>query len=189
MSNKMVHATVRLGAGGEVTAMAKVKSVGKVLGVMVMLAVLCPVVAQAYVWQPDGAIQCTGITAPTSGEIVAPLSEVTCTVAAATDWDQRMIPPPSQWFPDTFNNEDAYTWASAGVGTFKDGDNTGQTVTWVAADQAMLQTTLGHECGHYTNLEHHGFGSACVMYRYSNNWRRDGHLCKDCRAMIRIHNN
>ncbi len=114
MSNNMVHATVQLGAGGEVTAMAKVKSVGKVLGVMVMLAVLCPVVAQAYVWQPDGAIQCTGITAPTSGEIVAPLSEVTCTVAAATDWDQRMIPPPSQWFPDTFNNEDAYTWASAG---------------------------------------------------------------------------
>jgi len=75
--------------------MAKGKSVGKVLGVVVMLAVLCPVVAHAYAWDPNGAIQCTGVTAPTSGKIVAPESEVTCTVAAATDEDQRMFPPPS----------------------------------------------------------------------------------------------
>jgi len=56
--------------------MAKVKLVGKVLGVMLMLAALCPVVAHADAWIADPPIGCTGITAPTSGKIVAPESEV-----------------------------------------------------------------------------------------------------------------
>ena len=88
-----------------------------------------PGLAQAQeMWVPPPAIQCPGITAPSDGDIVYPDTEVTCTVATASDQDTRLMPNPGV-VDDTISS---YTWSSGGVGSWKDGINTGQTVTWIA---------------------------------------------------------
>lgn len=56
----------------------------------------------------------------------------------------------------------------------------------------VVRHTITHEVGHGVGINgpHGGHcnDSTCLMYKYSNNWGRDGHLCNACRAMIRIHN-
>jgi len=66
-----------------------------------------------------------------------------------------------------------------------------------AADEAdedqVVRHVATHEMGHAVGINGpyngHCDDDTCVMYRYANNWKRDGHFCEDCRAMIRIHNN
>jgi len=57
----------------------------------------------------------------------------------------------------------------------------------------VVQHTTTHEMGHAMGIDGpyngHCNDPTCLMYRYSPNWARDGHLCNDCRAQIRIHNN
>jgi len=49
-----------------------------------------------------------------------------------------------------------------------------------------------HEMGHAVGINGpyagHCNDSTCLMYRWTNNWSRDGHFCNDCRGMILIHN-
>ncbi|MEI6149713.1 MAG: hypothetical protein WCS01_11485, partial [bacterium] len=57
----------------------------------------------------------------------------------------------------------------------------------------VLLHSITHEMGHATGINGafggHCNDSTCLMYQYSNNWKRDGHFCNDCRGMILIHNN
>lgn len=56
----------------------------------------------------------------------------------------------------------------------------------------VVRDTITHEMGHAVGIvgqfNGHCDDPTCLMYRYSNNWSRDGHFCNDCRGMILIHN-
>ncbi len=56
-----------------------------------------------------------------------------------------------------------------------------------------VRHTITHEMGHAVGIDgpfdSHCDDDTCVMYRFSNNWKRDGHFCNDCRGMVLIHNN
>jgi hypothetical protein len=106
-------------------------------GLVLLLA--APAGAQLVGWLVNGDIYNGTITAPTSGAYVGVGTEVTCTIGNATDWDKYWypgFPPDFDYFEDTFNGANAYTW-SAGAGSWKNSDNTGQSVIWIAPTTAQ----------------------------------------------------
>ena len=95
-------------------------------------------------WYTGALIQCNGITSPTDTYGYPCSCEVAFTAASATDTDHCQYSPTSGDNPaDSFNNSDAYSW-SATAGSFKDGDSTGQSVTWIAPSdpQTDVKVTL-----------------------------------------------
>lgn len=74
-------------------------------------------------YAPGSPISCA-INTPANGIAVARSQEVTC-MAFASDYDTRNCGTSVRHMPTT------YTWSATG-GSFKDGVNTGQYVTWVA---------------------------------------------------------
>jgi hypothetical protein len=48
--------------------------------------------------------------------------------------------------------------------------------------------TNTHEISHALAGPSHTNDPTCLMYRYSNNWRRDGHLSDYYRSLLRVHN-
>jgi len=86
------------------------------------------IVKEKWFKEPDISVQ---ITAPAADAEVATGSEVTCT-ATATDMDSRSCTDPGA-------DECTYTWYADGGTTFKDGVNTGQTVTWIAPPGACTR--------------------------------------------------
>jgi len=65
-----------------------------------------------------------------------------------------------------------------------------------AADEStkaqVVQHTITHEMGHGVGINGpfggHCDDNTCLNAQSPENWRRDGHFCNDCRAMILIHN-
>ena len=113
-----------------------------VLGVFLLLAT--PQLLHAAKWSPDTEnypIQCAGITAPDNGKGYACNSEVTCAVADPTDTDKRTADGEDTYHDDTFNDDDAFVW-TCGAGSFKDGDNKGQSVTWIAPNSPSTGVTI-----------------------------------------------
>ena len=58
----------------------------------------------------------------------------------------------------------------------------------------VVRHVTTHEMGHAVGIHGeeeggHCDNETCLMYQWTNNWSRDGHLCSHCRAMILIHNN
>ena len=93
---------------------------------------------------PSG-ITGASISAPSSGTPIPVGAEVTCTIGNASDIDDRLdeyVSSSAANHNDTFTNSDAYTWSSGGIGAFKNGSNTGQSVVWVAPDTATASVTL-----------------------------------------------
>jgi len=76
-------------------------------------------------YDTDTPISCA-IDAPDDGEGYAPGAEVTCT-AHATDYDKKNC-------ADIEDTPLTYVWTAPTGGSFKDGENTGEEVTWVAPD-------------------------------------------------------
>jgi tetratricopeptide (TPR) repeat protein len=57
-------------------------------------------------------------------------------------------------------------------------------------DRSEAYYLMGHATGiTYPFNNGHCNDSTCLMHKTSNNWKRDGHFCNDCRAKIEIHNN
>jgi len=52
----------------------------------------------------------------------------------------------------------------------------------------VLKHTITHEVGHALGMNHNANG-ICLMYQYSNNWRRDDTLSVDALDEMNIHNN
>ncbi len=117
------------------------KSTGNAKALFVSLLLLAaPQIVLACVWYPHTAIQCSGITAPDSGKGYACNSEVTCSVATPSDTDKR-VAGETTYPADTFNGENAFVWTCGG-GSFKNGDNKGQTVTWIAPNSPSSSVTI-----------------------------------------------
>jgi hypothetical protein len=58
---------------------------------------------------------------------------------------------------------------------------------WGDTDQEMLQTTIGHECAHYTNVQHHQQPAGCVM-TIPAQWNPIPHTYHPgCQAQFRLH--
>ena len=59
--------------------------------------------------------------------------------------------------------------------------------------EQVVRHTITHEMGHACGINgpwaSHCNDPTCLMYQFSNNWKRDGHFCNDCRDQLRIHNN
>ncbi len=53
----------------------------------------------------------------------------------------------------------------------------------------VLKHTITHEMGHSAGIREHCDDRTCLMFKLSNNWKRDGHFCNRCRRLIKIHNN
>lgn len=99
-------------------------------------------------WYPDTGITPGTITAPAAGTAWAVNSEVACSISSATDNDKRHDPAatPQDTYPaDTFNKDDAYVW-SATAGGFKNGQNKGQSVTWVAPSSPSAVNGITIKC-------------------------------------------
>jgi murein DD-endopeptidase MepM/ murein hydrolase activator NlpD len=95
----------------------------------------------APTWYPDTEIQCAGIASPSAGAAVTGGSQVSCSAATATDQDKKVDPYTGTSFEaDTCT----YTWTATG-GSFLNGVNTGQNVTWIAPtypEPAVVTLTL-----------------------------------------------
>jgi len=52
----------------------------------------------------------------------------------------------------------------------------------------VLQHTMTHEIIHALAGAMHSKDPKCVMYEYSNNWKRDDYLCDQYRSQLKIHN-
>jgi hypothetical protein len=54
----------------------------------------------------------------------------------------------------------------------------------------VLKHTITHELGHAVGAadDTHNSDASCLMYQYSNNWRRDGFFSNSAKARIQIHN-
>jgi len=93
---------------------------------------------------PDGGGIASAITAPSDGSAYPCSYEVTCTASAATDQDHRHdanATPQDTYPPDTFTEPDAYTWDRS-AGSWKDDDNTGQSVVWVSPSTPQADVTI-----------------------------------------------
>ena len=55
------------------------------------------------------------------------------------------------------------------------------------AKQQVLKHTITHEIFHAIGL-YHNQDNTCLMYEYSNNWSRDGHLSNYGKAQIKVYN-
>jgi hypothetical protein len=102
------------------------------LGLVFLLA--APTAAQFLGWEVNGAIYSANYPTPQSGDYVGVGTEVACHIDAAGDYDKYwydVYPPDFDYFQDTFNPAYAYTW-SATAGSWKDGDNEGHVVNWIA---------------------------------------------------------
>ena len=52
----------------------------------------------------------------------------------------------------------------------------------------VMRHTITHEICHLLAGPWHSEDKTCVMYKYSNNWKRDDHLCDWYRSLLKIHN-
>jgi len=99
----------------------------------------CPAAWEAYT---SITITGGGITAPVGGQGYACNSEVACTISGAIDFDHKHAP--SETPVDTFPEDTlTYTWSASGdAGSWKNGDNTGTSVTWMAPSTASSGITI-----------------------------------------------
>jgi len=92
-------------------------------------------------------------------------------------------------------------WDSYGIGSPFDIDGNGavelpKATNPNAVDAAneydmarVLRHSVTHEICHIlAKTSWHSWDDTCVMYRYSTNWKRDGHLSDDYRELLRVHN-
>ncbi|MDX9980961.1 MAG: hypothetical protein RBU25_13130, partial [Lentisphaeria bacterium] len=85
-------------------------------------------------WTPGEPIICEGIQAPEDQAVFAVGEEVALTIDPPTDADVRTAAS-----SETYSDDCVVTWA-ASAGTFKDGVNTGNSVTWIAPDTGQAVT-------------------------------------------------
>jgi hypothetical protein len=52
----------------------------------------------------------------------------------------------------------------------------------------VLKHTITHEIGHALAGAYHSNDPECVMYKYSNNWKRDHNLSDYYKSLLRVHN-
>ena len=52
----------------------------------------------------------------------------------------------------------------------------------------VLKHTVTHEIGHAMGDVSHTTDPNCVMYEWSNNWRRDDYISDEFRAKLKVHN-
>jgi hypothetical protein len=52
----------------------------------------------------------------------------------------------------------------------------------------VLEHTITHEIGHALAGAYHSNDPECLMYRYSNNWKRDDRLSDYYKSLLRVHN-
>ncbi|MBI3948346.1 MAG: hypothetical protein HY321_20695 [Armatimonadetes bacterium] len=107
---------------------------------LLVTAVLAARPAAAATWDPYDEISGGGLTAPANGSAHECNSEVACTVSQATDDDLKTdysACPPFAVVADTIT----YTW-SATAGSWKNGVNTGRSVTWIAPASPSSSITI-----------------------------------------------
>jgi hypothetical protein len=52
----------------------------------------------------------------------------------------------------------------------------------------VLKHTITHEIGHALAGNDHSSTPACLMYRFSSDWKRDDYICDYIRSRIKVHN-
>jgi hypothetical protein len=53
----------------------------------------------------------------------------------------------------------------------------------------VVKHTISHEMGHAVGVPStHTEDASCLMYKYSNNWSRDGYFGPVAKGYIKIHN-
>ena len=87
----------------------------------------------AKVWDPAPEISPPQITSPQPGTVVAPGTEVTCTCDEGSDLDTWTDGDEQGTDTDDMNREEFPHWYASG-GSWKNDDNVGTQVTWVAPD-------------------------------------------------------
>jgi hypothetical protein len=95
---------------------------------------------------------------------------------------------PSKLSPFDIDNDGRVELPSA---TDPNADNAGKQTDQYGEgyDKArVLKHTITHELGHAIAVPSHSKDPECLMFEYSNNWRRDDRMSDYYRSLLRIHN-